>query len=725
MYKYIYKIFLLIPITILGLCLGCKEKKFTDTEWISGMPAHISFTSIGGEEQYALTYAPHISPEDINWTLSDNGEDWCAISFSKSFLKVTVTHSFIEEMRNTVLTVNLKQMYMMQVTISQDPGGSPEDKKIKITSAQADSEAQGTDSFGNKLYTVEKSFDGDYGTYFHSKEGVDISIPFHIEYTLESGHTLERFVYHPALDGPDQKMGRFNKFDIEVSTESSPNDFVKIASFERGENIQTILDYTFESPIENVEKVRLSVHSAYKNRTSCAEIEFYEISKNKFDYNKIFADKLYTRLKPEVTEIQLKSIPDQQLRELALALFNEEYDTKYRVAEYRPYQDPAVMAKANKTMKYSIRDNVTGIYAKKGDEVLIALDKLYEGAQIAVILQGLYDGYENSKTYELTEGLNRIKIPIDGLFYIKNLVQDPVPLILGNEKDQKMAADKTIKAHFIMGKVNGYYDSQKNKLSEWFDILNNAPYQDIDAIGKYAHITWSVADLKKYQTDIVQVLEKYDKLVWLEQEFMGLIKYNKMYNNRMHFCIDYKAVSPNASDTRTVYSPIYAEVFCNPSRFEQRLWGPAHEAGHINQTSGLKWKGMSEVSNNIFSCYIKQQFCGYSGLTDARNGYSSIYEFAIDLVVNGKLPHCQPDVQPIVWETKLVPFWQLKLYIVDALGQKDFYHDLFEHYRTTPSLDTGKYTTAIEQLDFVRQVCRISRLNLIDYFTKWGFFDAS
>mgnify|MGYP007055795219 CR=1 FL=1 len=28
---------------------------------------------------------------------------------------------------------------------------------------------------------------------------------------------------------------------------------------------------------------------------------------------------------------------------------------------------------------------------------------------------------------------------------------------------------------------------------------------------------------------------------------MGLVKYDKMFNNRMHFSIDYKAKSPNAS----------------------------------------------------------------------------------------------------------------------------------------------------------------------------------
>ena len=72
-------------------------------------------------------------------------------------------------------------------------------------------------------------------------------------------------------------------------------------------------------------------------------------------------------------------------------------------------------------------------------------------------------------------------------------------------------------------------------------------------------------------------------------------------------------------------------------------------------------------------------------------------------------------------ELQLVPFWQLKLYIENVLGQTDFYKDLFEHYRTTPDLDSKQLTEGIMQLDFVRQVCRISGLNLLDFFRKWGF----
>ena len=74
----------------------------------------------------------------------------------------------------------------------------------------------------------------------------------------------------------------------------------------------------------------------------------------------------------------------------------------------------SVMAVTNKTAKYSLRDNPTGIYAKKGDEMYIYLSNIYEGAQISIIIQDLNGGYNNFQTIALKEGLNRVIAPVGG-----------------------------------------------------------------------------------------------------------------------------------------------------------------------------------------------------------------------------------------------------------------------------------------------------------------------
>lgn len=470
----------------------------------------------------------------------------------------------------------------------------------------------------------------------------------------------------------------------------------------------------------------------------------------KSDFSAYFTDEACSKLKTGITDAEIAEIPQDKIRELAFALKKGEYNIEFRVADYRPYQHPSIMAAKNKTSKYSLRDNPTGIYAEKDDELLIYLGKVYEGAKISIIIQDLSEGYGNSKTIDLKEGLNRVIAPIGGLIYLLNIVDEDIPLLLETEEAKKDAAAKTVKAHFIFGKVNGYFDLHKHQTQvKWEEILGNAKYQDIDVLGDYSHITWNVEQFKGNDvqsnegivTDIVRTIENCDKLVYLEEEFMGLVKYKRMFNNRMHFSVDYQSKSPNASDYRTVYnySKSYAEIFCNPDRFSKRLWGPAHEVGHCNQTRpGLKWAGMTEVTNNLTALYVQTSFgepCKLQVDKGNPNDESGIglpnynelknyYEVATAYIIDKKRRHCLPDIDINSRETQLVPFWQLKLYLVDALGQVDFYHDLYEYYRNNPSpSDEGK-NSGLDQLDFVRQVCRISGLNLLDFFDKWGFLKS-
>lgn len=470
----------------------------------------------------------------------------------------------------------------------------------------------------------------------------------------------------------------------------------------------------------------------------------------KSDFSAYFTDESCSELKAGITDEEIAQIPHEKMKELAVSLKKGEYEKEFRVAEYRPYQDPAIMAAKNKTSKYSLRDNPTGIYAEEGDELFIYLGNVYEGAQISIIIQDLSEGYSNSKTIALNEGLNRVIAPIGGLIYLLNNVEEDIPLLLETEEAKKAAAAKTVTAHFVFGKVNGYFDIQKHKTqAKWEEILDNARYQDIDVLGYYSHITWNVEQFKGKNvqsnegivTNIIKTIDNCDKLVYWEEEFLGLVKYDKMFNNRMHFCLDYKAASPNASDYRTVYSAgtSYAEIFCNPDKFGTRLWGPAHEVGHCNQTRpGLKWAGMTEVTNNLTALYVQTKYgqpCklqtdkGNPVIEDGSKLYSdadyknvkNFYEVSTDYIIDGGRAHCLPLIDINSRETQLVPFWQLKLYIVDALGQKDFYHDLYEYFRNNPSPSEQGKNAGMDQLDFVRQVCRISGLNLLDFFDKWGF----
>ena len=89
----------------------------------------------------------------------------------------------------------------------------------------------------------------------------------------------------------------------------------------------------------------------------------------------------------------------------------------------------------------------------------------------------------------------------------------------------------------------------------------------------------------------------------------------------------------------TAYRTAYAEGTMNfmttLNDFSTSPWGPAHEVGHCNQTRpGLKWVGMTEVTNNIHSLHVQTTWGNESRLT-AENRYSE----AIADIVNGHLAH--------------------------------------------------------------------------------------
>lgn len=688
---------------------SCNNDDVLETEregWLKVLPLELDFNAGGGKKDIYLVLTNDIQPEDVTYQVSDNGQSWCTLNLEGNYLHVTTSANYHESPRSTMVTINYGA-YSRKVPVNQEAAVG--DQLIDVVSATATSQETTAEDRG-----IEKSYDGDYESYFNSKFGEITEWPFNIEYTLDEGYTLDRIIYYPRSDSGN-KWGSLNEYEVWVSTSDAPNNFTKVGEYERGDGNHHPTIMKLDTPIENVAKVRFDIYSAFKSRISVAEMEFYQEGTSSFDYSSVFEDDTYSVLKDDVTEDQLKAIPDDIIRNLALDLFVGEYDTDFRVGSYRPYQNPSIQSAINKTSTYSLRDNPTGIYVEEGDELLIVVGDT-KRQNISVIVQDLHTGFTQAKTHPLQEGENLLTMEAGGLLYVQNLTSDNIPLILETEADKAAAADKTVDIHFVNAKVNGYFDLSKHTSADWTDLLDNAPYQDIDVVGIRSHITWTTDNFRSYNTDIVSVLEKYDRLVYLESEFAGLEKYDKMFKNRMYFHIDYNGASPYAADNRTAYTSGYAEIFCDANRFEKRIWGPGHEVGHINQLRpALKWASTTEVTNNIMAMYVQTEFGEPSKLL-----VDGTYAEAKTKIIDAGVPHVMDNASD-QFMIRLVPFWQLKLYMVDALGQEDFYKDLYEHFRTAENLDTSGLTEGVLQLDFVRQVCRVSGLNMVDFFQKWGF----
>lgn len=632
----------------------------------------------------------------------DAGE-WCTATLDGGSVIVNVKAN--SEPGGRTATIRVKGEGAFQtVTVKQNEipvNAIADDIQIPVEGATA--------AFHNPGNEIEKSFDGDYQTYFMSHWSAT-TFPFDVVYEFTGASSMDYFIYYPrGTASGTGTNGLLGGVEVWYATKGNPA-FTKYGDydFQMGSSAQKV---EFSPALTNPTRIKLVLSRGMGNGGTYAaigEMEFFRKNPVAFDYASVFTDPSCSQLKAGITGDRIDAIDNAFFKYLARAIYDGEYDLESRVREYRARQHPGIMAGVNKTERYSLLDNPAGIYVEAGDE-LVVLAADFGRAAISLQAIDLSTGGAGTKTaYALSKGVNKLKITSKGLLYVLYHTTDDTAL--------------PVKINFVTGKINGYFDKAKHTADDWRKMLDKTIGPYFDVVGEYAHLTFPVSDFIKHTPDGRALIDTYDRLVYLEMEFMGLVKYDKMFKNRMYFHIDTNpdAAYMYASAYRTAYSAATMPVVCGLAKPGANYWGPAHEAGHINQTRpGLKWQGTTEVTNNIYSLYVQTSFGAASRLVTDNVYGKYVANPGANTILGGGLAHAEGNI----WE-KLVPFWQLKLYLMDVLGKTDFYKDLFEHYRVTPDLVAGSSTDGVYQLDFVRNVCRVANLDLTAFFEKWGFLRA-
>ena len=283
--------------------------------------------------------------------------------------------------------------------------------------------------------------------------------------------------------------------------------------------------------------------------------------------------------------------------------------------------------------------------------------------------------------------------------------------------------EQPVKIHFGSGRVNGYYDSEKHGKSKegsrWNELLGRAGNRYFDVLSPYVHFTLRVEDFQRYVPDVNALLAAYDTLVCHELEFEGLKKYNRWMKNRLYIHGTNKEML-YAAEYHVGFQESQLPGLLNPETFKTiHCWGPAHELGHALQLRpSMKWTAMTEVTNNIQSMEIQRLWGNSSRLHESlqgQNGFADTYERAMNVAFVQKKPY----VYLTDWFDLLVPFWQLRLYLMDVCGQNDFYKDIYEVSRQMNHRDD--LTGGQWQLEFVYNSCVVSGIDLRPFFRKWGW----
>jgi hypothetical protein len=199
--------------------------------------------------------------------------------------------------------------------------------------------------------------------------------------------------------------------------------------------------------------------------------------------------------------------------------------------------------------------------------------------------------------------------------------------------------------------------------------------------------------------------------------FLGLVKHNQLPRNRILARVNFNYYMFRDGDgVAYLGDKATMRMVADPSVVIKGdpCWGFSHEVGHVLQMRPqLNWGGLGEVSNNLFSLYTGGKLGNGSRLMDQKN-YASARKSIIE--ASPKQSYlADPDVF-----NRLVPFWQLHLYFAKN-GRPDFYADVMEEMRRRP--DAGKGNDSIRnQFEFVKICCDVGKLDLTEFFEKWGFF---
>ncbi len=543
---------------------------------------------------------------------------------------------------------------------------------------------------------ISRALDGDYSTLFHSRwdQSLFPEVPLVIDFVFSTEvERIDYLLYHPRKDGG------VNGFILETEVwiqEQGEDDFSRLADEVFADN-STTKRILFPGGLESPHKIRLVATRGRNDFISASQFEFFAFNDQAGDYAAYFTDMSFSSIREGVSRTELQGIDNEFIRNMALAIYDEVYEEQ-RVGLYHSYPDPAMISAENKTNRMGPYNNVTGIYAEAGEELVVFVNETKSDLVLRIVdhTQG-YSG----KDYFLNPGPNRITASQTGLVYL--IYQTEI--------------EHTAKVNIASGSINGYFELGVHNNDDWDELIAKASYDFFDLKGEKSLITFTTDELRQYTSDALRLVEVYDSIVLMQQELMGLYKYDRVPAGRLYYRTN---VSPNvymhATQDATEYAPSTLQYI---ARYEllrgDHIWGPAHETGHIHQTRpGLMWIGMTEVTVNIYSQHTQISFGNPSRLQNEHvPGYANRYEKAFEEIIAASIPHiAHEDVF-----SQLVPFWQLQLYFAHAQSYTDFYKDVHEQIRLNPDPPTDGEC----QLEFVRIVCDVAQTDMTEFFQAWGF----
>ena len=580
----------------------------------------------------------------LSATVSDDATGWMTATLTGTRLSVYVAANASASTRFGTIKIagsndpNAFQTFAISQQGNEYNGASLAslaDTKLSISSSGSSASSVSSGSpFSN-------TYDDNTSTIWHSNyaNGAALASSSSVTCTWDLGSSkrVDYITYIPRQDGSIN--GNFGAFRLQYSTNGYSYTTYGSYDFEFSSNPSSI---SLGSGV-TARYWRVVVTSGGNNHVSCAEMIFSQnnTSSNTYTTN-IFGDALWTTLKSGVTQTTIDGISNKFVKDLAQAIYNGGYSTKFRLHTAQCFKSPdAISEEWNAPGKYYDRcGNVTGISVPIGAKIGIMVGDIPSGAKVGLLIRSWYPGHELtgssqnanvygydpiSCTYALHSGLNIIDYnPTPPTGVEQSALSDGLAYItyFGDTDDEYA----NVQMHFLNGIENGYLSLNLTN-DEMHNLCKNAANKHMDVVTDHAHLVWEANALYNYCKTTSRQSKGYRQHIrlWnflIEQQHyaLGLQKYNRVPKTRTLAYVNYQYFMFQGNygvafhfDQQSGILNCYSQVKASGAS----VWGISHEWGHQHQMQPyFNWAGCDEATNN-YNAMWNTVACG---LTDTGHG---------------------------------------------------------------------------------------------------------
>lgn len=360
----------------------------------------------------------------------------------------------------------------------------------------------------------------------------------------------------------------------------------------------------------------------------------------------------------------------------------------------------------------------SGLYVKRGEKLNIDVSDLNPAYVLSTMIgfKPMWGNRNDTQEDALQDGVNTVTANQDGILsfvFVKSEGYDTKP--------------SAVRVSVRGGKPFPLYQLNRTDPARWqSDLRTMTDARFVQLISDKALLTITYKDyLKTPITDIPLTFANIHKVIDWEDELAGFDNSrpeNMRTRNRMHYLIDLYSTAKEA-EAYYMYASDYLiamkrDNFTDLTEKLDREWGIWHETGHTHQQATWTWGSISEISVNMFSLYVQEQFGLPTrlGMSEEGDDGPTTFDKARKYITQPKknyLAENEDNYNELF--TKLVMFHQLKsVYGWDTIKK------LHQYFRKEPYVENQDETDAEKANKFVYAMCVVSGNNLVPFFTKWG-----